>query len=200
MTDHNLPSTFRRFATQFPGVVACHENMAKAVDAAGPLDAKTRALIKIGICVGAEMESALRSHVQSARQAGATKPEIEQAILQAMNTCGFHRTVAAWSWAQIQFQRDDHSEAAGPAGASAVRISVKLFGPQAHVANTDEVRLTFEHDPTCAQVLDALGDSCPEISRTLSGSRLAVNQGFATPEAIVRESDEVALIGLVGGG
>jgi alkylhydroperoxidase/carboxymuconolactone decarboxylase family protein YurZ len=38
-------------------------------------------------------------------QHGATKTEIEQAILLGMNTVGFPRTVAAWSWAQVQFER-----------------------------------------------------------------------------------------------
>jgi 4-carboxymuconolactone decarboxylase len=106
MADSMLPNTFRQFVSRFPEIVDCHENMAKAVDETGPLDAKTCALIKIGICTGAGMESALRSHVRRATQAGATEAEIEQAILQSMNTCGFPRTVAAWSWAQIQFERD----------------------------------------------------------------------------------------------
>ena len=82
-----------------------HESVAKAVDEAGPLDAKTLALVKIGICIGAGLESALRSHVRRAMQHGATETEVEQAILLGMNTVGFPRTVAAWSWAQEQFER-----------------------------------------------------------------------------------------------
>ena len=39
--------------------------------------------------------------------AGATQEEIEQAVLLAMNTVGFPRTVAAWSWALQQFERKD---------------------------------------------------------------------------------------------
>ena len=61
--------------------------------------------ISIGICVGAGLESALRSHVRRAIQHGATVEEIEQAILLAMNTVGFPKTVAAWSWAHIQIER-----------------------------------------------------------------------------------------------
>jgi len=62
-------------------------------------------MVKIGICIGAGLESALRSHVRRALQHGATPAEIEQAILLGMNTVGFPRTVAAWSWAQEQFKR-----------------------------------------------------------------------------------------------
>jgi alkylhydroperoxidase/carboxymuconolactone decarboxylase family protein YurZ len=100
-----LPGTYKEFITKYPSVGEAHENMAKAVDKTGPLDAKTCFLIKIGICVGAGLESALRSHVRRAMQNGASHQEIEQAILQAMNTCGFPRTVAAWAWAQEQFRR-----------------------------------------------------------------------------------------------
>ncbi len=100
-----VPATFKTFITRFPELGAAHERVANAVEEAGPLDAKTLALIKVGICIGAGLESALRSHVRRAMQHGATENEIEQAILLGMNTVGFPRTVAAWSWAQEQFAR-----------------------------------------------------------------------------------------------
>ncbi len=105
-TKGGVPGTFKAFVTKYPALGRAHESVAKAVDEAGPLDAKTLALVKIGICIGAGLESALRSHVRRAMHHGATSAEIEQAILLAMNTVGFPRTVAAWSWAQEQFKRD----------------------------------------------------------------------------------------------
>lgn len=101
-----LPKTYVTFTARYPELANAHEQIAKAVDVAGPLDARTCSLIKIGLSVGAGLESATRSHVRRAMQNGATKQEVEQAILLAMNTCGFPRTVAAWSWAQEQFARD----------------------------------------------------------------------------------------------
>lgn len=95
-----LPQTYLRFVSRFPKLAKAHEDMAKAADAVGPLDRKTCALIKIGISLGAGLESAVRSHVRRAREAGATEQEIDQAILLAMTTCGFPRTVAAWKWSQ----------------------------------------------------------------------------------------------------
>lgn len=95
-----LPKTYLEFVSRFPKAAKAHEDMAKAVDAAGPLDRKTCALIKIGISLGAGLESAVRSHVRRAREAGASDTEIEQAILLAMTTCGFPRTVAAWKWSR----------------------------------------------------------------------------------------------------
>lgn len=100
-----LPSTFKTFISRYPEIGKAHESVAAAVREAGPLDARTLSLIKIGICVGAGLESALRSHVRQAMQHGASTTEIEQAILLAMNTVGFPRTVAAWSWAQEQIKR-----------------------------------------------------------------------------------------------
>ncbi|MCC6951545.1 MAG: carboxymuconolactone decarboxylase family protein [Phycisphaerales bacterium] len=100
-----LPGTYKEFVRKFPALGQSHERIAKAVEDAGPLDAKTLALIKIGICVGAGLESALRSHVRRAMQHGATAVEIEQTILLGMNTVGFPRTVAAWAWANEQLER-----------------------------------------------------------------------------------------------
>lgn len=104
-SEHKIPQTFKQFIEKFPQLGHAHEAVAKAVDAAGPLDAKTTFLIKMGICIGAGLESAFRSHVRRAIQNGATEAEIEQAILLAMNTVGFPRTVMAWQWAWQQIER-----------------------------------------------------------------------------------------------
>ena len=100
-----LPGTYRQFTERYPELGAAHEQIADAVAAAGPLDAKSRSLIKIGLAMGAGLESAVRSHVRQAMQAGATEAEVEQVALLAMNTLGFPRTVAAWSWVRQQVER-----------------------------------------------------------------------------------------------
>jgi|SRR5688572_8170613 len=104
---NRIPGTYKAFVSKYAELGRAHEHIASAVEAAGPLDAKTLALVKIGICIGAGLESALRSHVRRALQHGADPAEVEQAILLGMNTVGFPRTVAAWSWAQEQFNRGD---------------------------------------------------------------------------------------------
>ncbi len=101
-----VPGTFKAFVSKYPALADAHEQIAQAVDAVGPLDRRICQLIKIGISMGAGLESATRSHVRRACEAGATPAEIEQTILLGMNTVGFPRTVAAWSWAQTQFERD----------------------------------------------------------------------------------------------
>ena len=96
----DLPRTFKAFVERFPALSEAHEAMAKVVDRAGPLDRKTCELIKIGICLGGGLESALKSHVRRALESGAGREEIEQTLLLGMTTCGFPRTVAAWRWAR----------------------------------------------------------------------------------------------------
>ncbi|MDP7398472.1 MAG: carboxymuconolactone decarboxylase family protein [Lentisphaeria bacterium] len=103
--NRKLPGTYKQFISKFPALGQAHEQIANAVNLYGPLDAKQCSLIKIGISLGAGLESALRSHVRRAMQQGASKEEIEQAILLGMNTVGFPTTVAGWMWAQKQFER-----------------------------------------------------------------------------------------------
>lgn len=102
-----LPGPYQAFIARFPEFAAAHESVGKAADRRGPLDPRSRELVKIGMCVGAGLESALRSHIRRGMEAGLTHVEIEQAILYGMNTVGFPRTVAAWTWAQVQFDRSE---------------------------------------------------------------------------------------------
>ena len=110
-----LPKTFVRFAQRFPGLASAHQT-AGLVASDGPLDKKTQHLIKIGICLGAGLESAMRSHARRAMQAGATEAELEQAVVLGMTTCGFPRTVAAWAWIHEQIQRDRDDSGASKGG------------------------------------------------------------------------------------
>lgn len=99
-----LPPTYVDFAERFPALAEAHESVSKAADALGPLDPKTCELVKIGICLGAGLESAVRSHTRRALAHGASPAEIEQVIALGMTSCGFPRTVAAWSWARPLFE------------------------------------------------------------------------------------------------
>ena len=103
--DESLPGAYKEFVNKFPKLGDAHEGIAQAVDSYGPLDPKTRELIKIGLSVGAGLETATRSHVRRAMQHGATEAEIEQAVLLAYNTCGWPRMVMAWRWAREQISR-----------------------------------------------------------------------------------------------
>ncbi|MGE5612196.1 MAG: carboxymuconolactone decarboxylase family protein [Bacillota bacterium] len=104
-----VPGTFKEFVARFPEMGKAHEQIARAVESSGPLDRKTQELIKIGLSIGAGLESAVRSHVRRAMHEGVTEAEIEQSILLAYNTCGWPRMVMAWRWASEQLARHDTS-------------------------------------------------------------------------------------------
>jgi 4-carboxymuconolactone decarboxylase len=98
-----IPETYHRFAERFPQLADAHRQMTEAAAHAGPLDAKTCELIKMGVALGAGHESSFHSHVRRSLEHGASRSEVEQAIVLAMSTCGFSRAVAGWKWAQSHF-------------------------------------------------------------------------------------------------
>ncbi|SFR44878.1 Uncharacterized conserved protein YurZ, alkylhydroperoxidase/carboxymuconolactone decarboxylase family [Marinobacter gudaonensis] len=98
--NNELPRTFVAFSDRFPELQEAHKQLGKALAEAGPLDEKSRALVKLGVCVGAGRESALKSHVHRSLELGLTREEIEHALVLGMNAIGFPATVAAWQWAQ----------------------------------------------------------------------------------------------------
>lgn len=83
-----------------------------------------------------------------------------------------------------------------------MKLSVLLFGPYADAlqASSVEVELPNDVDPTAGAVMNSLAEQQPKLRSMLGPSVLAVNCRCARPEAPVCETDELAIIGLVGGG
>lgn len=82
-----------------------------------------------------------------------------------------------------------------------MRVEVLLFGPLADAAGADRVAVDMPGGRTMAsEVLAALATTAPGLCPQLSACRLAVNHAFAQDSTPIRETDEVALIGLVAGG
>ena len=92
------PAHYTRFKAQFPAVVEAYEQLGKACHWNGPLSPRERELVKIGIAVGAGLESATRAHTRLAVAAGATPEEIHHAALLATTTIGFPSMMRAMSW------------------------------------------------------------------------------------------------------
>jgi hypothetical protein len=65
MSDY-LPRAYRDFRTTYPEVAESLDRVGRAIDAAGPLDERTRRLVHLGIAIGALAEGAVRS-TRSAR-------------------------------------------------------------------------------------------------------------------------------------
>ncbi|MCL5281309.1 MAG: carboxymuconolactone decarboxylase family protein [Planctomycetes bacterium] len=95
-----LPEHFQSFVRDFPQVWQAHQQLSEACAREGPLDRKTRELIKVGISGAANQITALQRHAVMAVQAGASKEEIYQVILLLITTVGFPRASAAMQWAK----------------------------------------------------------------------------------------------------
>lgn len=93
-----LPKRFERFLKEYPEVAVAYENLGDAVHKQGPLDEKTRALIKIAIAAGSKMEGAVHAQVRKALKLKLTKAEIRQVALLSIPTIGFPAAMAVMSW------------------------------------------------------------------------------------------------------
>jgi len=87
---------WRYFREKYPEAWKAYESFGLSLgNVAGPLDSKTRALIKLGIAAASQYDYALRTRIERAITASCTLDEIEHAILQAATTAGYARMMAA---------------------------------------------------------------------------------------------------------
>jgi AhpD family alkylhydroperoxidase len=93
-----LPKPFRDFSRAHADVVSAYEALGRACAEAGPLDAKTRELIKLGMAIGGRLEGAVHAHARRALAAGATPAEVQHVVTLAIPTVGFPTTIAAFTW------------------------------------------------------------------------------------------------------
>lgn len=93
-----VPKRFLKFKETYPGVAKAYDQLGTATRTAGPLDAKTRALVSLAIAVGARHEGAVHSHTRKALEAGCTPAQIRHAVLLSVTTMGFPNMMAAMSW------------------------------------------------------------------------------------------------------
>lgn len=71
-------------------IYEAYQNYGKLIhEKGGPLDNKTRWLIKIALSTGSQYQYALRTHILKALKSGCTKEEIEHVMLLVAPTCGF---------------------------------------------------------------------------------------------------------------
>ncbi|HUI89033.1 MAG TPA: carboxymuconolactone decarboxylase family protein [Anaerolineales bacterium] len=94
-----LPKPYQQFRRKHPEVYRAYENLGEAIAGSGPLDAKTRELIKLGMAAATKSESAVQSHVHRALDAGASAAEIEHALMLGIHIYGFSAMMAARTWA-----------------------------------------------------------------------------------------------------
>lgn len=95
-----LPKAFEAFRRRYRSVHKAYEALGEACAKAGPLDQKTRELVKLGMAIGGRLEGAVHAHARRALQAGATPEQIRHVVALAPPTVGFPSTVAAFTWVE----------------------------------------------------------------------------------------------------
>lgn len=100
-----LPKRYRQFFDEFPEVGSAYEAYGKASAEAGPLDEKTRCLVKLAISLSSRMEGASKSHAHKALEAGASAEEIRHVALLLGPTVGFPNMMAGLGWVDEVLER-----------------------------------------------------------------------------------------------
>lgn len=93
-----LPSAYERFQREYPDVWEAYDALGAAAHAAGPLDARSRQLVKLALAVAVRSEGATHSHVRKCLEAGIRAEEIRQVVVLAIPTIGYPAAIAAMTW------------------------------------------------------------------------------------------------------
>lgn len=95
-----VPHTLQAIARQFPSAWKAYQAFRDACDRSGPLNPKTRELIKIAVEVAKKRHGGLAAHIRRAQKAGASTGEISQTILLAAPLVGLPDVLNAFQVAE----------------------------------------------------------------------------------------------------
>lgn len=96
--DDDLPTGASRLADDYPEVWAAYQALGRACSTAGPLDDRTKRLLKLALAVGGRSEGAVHSHARRALAEGFSAEEVLQVAALAVPTLGLPQAVAAFTW------------------------------------------------------------------------------------------------------
>ena len=93
-----LPSSVSSFKEKHPAVWEAFAKLGEACHETGPLDEKTRRLVKLALAVGLRHEGAVHSATRNAMRCGVTREELEHVVILAITTAGWPAANAAMTW------------------------------------------------------------------------------------------------------
>ena len=93
-----LPDIYKEFQQQFNEIARAYDELAVKCHGWGPVDEKTRRLIKLGVAAGLNSEGGVRSHARRALEEGITPDELRHTVLLAFTTAGFPTMIASMKW------------------------------------------------------------------------------------------------------
>jgi alkylhydroperoxidase/carboxymuconolactone decarboxylase family protein YurZ len=115
MANNKLPQSVEVFKESNPDVWRAFKELGNSCHQAGPLDEKTRRLIKVALAVGASLEGATHSAVRNAIAAGVSPEEIRHVAILGITTLGFPSTMRALTW--INDYLDERGKGSAPGDA-----------------------------------------------------------------------------------
>jgi alkylhydroperoxidase/carboxymuconolactone decarboxylase family protein YurZ len=93
-----LPAGAQSLVDRYPEVWEGYGKLGAAVAEAGPIDARTRRLVKLSLAIGARSEGAVHSHTRRALAEGIPADELRHVALMAIPAMGLPAAVAALTW------------------------------------------------------------------------------------------------------
>jgi alkylhydroperoxidase/carboxymuconolactone decarboxylase family protein YurZ len=102
-----LPQPVEKFKQDYPEVWKAFTQLGSRLHEAGPLDEKTRRLVKLALSIGAGLEGATHSAVRNALAQGVTPEEIKHVAVLGVTTIGLPSTVRALTWITDGLEPDE---------------------------------------------------------------------------------------------
>ena len=94
----DIPKPYAQFKARFPQILEKNEELGTYIhEHGGPLDEKTRWLVKLGISAASRHQTGVVTHAARAKEAGASQEEIVHALLLVIPTCGFPTFMEAYN-------------------------------------------------------------------------------------------------------
>jgi len=100
-----LPAPIKNFKRLYPEVWNAFTELGERCHEAGPLDERSRRLVKLALSIGAGLEGATHSAVRNARKAGLSEDEIRHVVALAVTTLGLPSATRAFTWVRDQRKR-----------------------------------------------------------------------------------------------
>ena len=93
-----LPPASDWLARTHPDVWEAYTRLGEVCGETGPLDARTKRLVKLALAIGARSEGAVHSHTRQAIDQGIPRDDLEHVALLAITTLGFPQAMAVLTW------------------------------------------------------------------------------------------------------
>jgi alkylhydroperoxidase/carboxymuconolactone decarboxylase family protein YurZ len=93
-----LPQQVERIEVKYPQVWQAFMELGDSCHNAGPLDEKTRRLVKVALAIAAGLEGGTHSAVRNAKSAGITIEEMNHVAILSITTLGLPAAMRGLTW------------------------------------------------------------------------------------------------------